>query len=402
MLRTVFAFMLTFVAAAASAQEVVLRHALDGSALDALATLVLRFNDEQKGKGKVVLQELSGVADRQQMPHLALLNDDDARAFFDTRPRFKHMADVMKEDRQTFDAARFYPQIADVVGDLFGRPQALPLALTLPVLFYNKAAFVKAGLDPERPPPTWWEVQQAAGKLLDAGYTCPLTTSRFAWVHLENVSAQHGEAALVRGQKGDRFTFNNLVQVKHIALLASWHKSSYFKYFGPGHEGDAKFLSGECAMLTGESGLHAELQSGLPFAVGVAELPYYEDVYGVQPNNVLPDGATLRALPGKKKDEYRVVARFVSFLLRPDVQKEWIRKTGFLPMSPAAGDGAGVAEATRKRLLAPRQKYPRTRMDFGRQRVREILGEEIEFVWQNVKPAKEALDTAMRRANEQH
>jgi hypothetical protein len=62
---------------------------------------------------------------------------------------------------------------------------------------------------------------------------------------------------------------------------------------------------------------------------------------------------------------------------------------------------AGVAEA-RKRLLAPRQKYPRTRLDFGRSRVREILEEEIEFVWQNLKPAKEALDTAMRRANDQH
>jgi sn-glycerol 3-phosphate transport system substrate-binding protein len=244
-------------------------------------------------------------------------------------------------------------------------------------------------------------VQQVAGKLFDAGYACPLTSSRFAWVHMENVSAQHGEPALIRGAKGDRFTFNSLVQVKHLAMLASWHKSSYFKYFGPGHEADAKFLSGECAMLTGESGLHAESQSGLPFAVGVADLPYYEDVHGVEPNHVLPDGAVLRALPGKKKDEYRVAARFVSFLLRPDVQKQWIRTTGFLPMTPAAGDAAGVAEATRKRLLAPRQKYPRTRLDFGRSRVREILEEEIEFVWQNLKPAKEALDTAMRRANDQ-
>jgi sn-glycerol 3-phosphate transport system substrate-binding protein len=400
MQRTVFAIMLMFAATAASAQEVLLRHALQGPALDALATLVLRFNDEQKGRGKVVLQDLAAVEDRQKLPHLALLNDDDARAFFDTRPRFKHMADVMKEDRQSFDAARFYPQIADAVGDLFGRPQALPLALTLPVLFYNKAAFAKAGLDPELPPTTWWEVQQVAGKLLDAGYDCPLTTSRFAWVHLENVSAQHGEPALVRGNKTDRYTFNSLVQIKHIAMLASWHKSSYFKYFGPGHEADARFLSGECAMLTGESGLHAESQ-GLPFAVGVAELPYYEDVYGVQPSHVLPDGATLRALPGKKKDEYRLAARFVSFLLRPEIQKEWIRTTGFLPMTPAAGEGAGVAEATRRRLLAPRQNYPRTRLDFGRQRVREILGEEIEFVWKNLKPAKEALDTAMRRANDQ-
>jgi predicted HAD superfamily phosphohydrolase YqeG len=35
----------------------------------------------------------------------------------------------------------------------------------------------------------------------------------------------------------------------------------------------------------------------------------------------------------------------------------------------------------------------------SRSRVRELLDEEIEFVWKNTKPAKEALDTAMRRAN---
>src|SRR5512143_4302761 len=84
----------------AVAQEVVLRHALSGRALDALSTLVLRFNDEQKGKGRVTLEELAGVADRQRLPQMALLDADDARQFFDTRPRFKPLTEVMKEGGQ--------------------------------------------------------------------------------------------------------------------------------------------------------------------------------------------------------------------------------------------------------------------------------------------------------------
>ena len=397
--RLALALLVVLLPLAAEAQEVLLRHALGGKALDALATLTLRFNDAQKGRGKVVLQGVDGVADRQQLPHLALLHDDDAWAFFDTRPRFVHMADIMKQEKQPFDAGRFYPQVADSVADLLGRPQALPLALALPVLFYNKAAFARAGLDPELPPVTWWDVQQTAGKLFDSGYRCPLTSSRFAWVHLENLATQHAEPALLRGPRGDRYTFNNLVEVKHIALLASWHKSSYFRYFGPGHEADAQFVSGECAMLTGESSLVGQLPEDLAFSVGIADLPYYEDVYGARRSNVIPDGATLRALPGKKKDEYRLAARFVAFLMRPDSQREWVRATGFLPMSAAAADGAGVADAVRRRLSQPRQAYPRTRLDFGRQRVREILHEEIDLVWKDVKPAKQALDDAMRRAN---
>lgn len=407
MLRLMLAVALGAMSMAAAAQEIVLRHALHGAALDTLATLVVRFNDEQKGKAKVVMQDLGAVADRRQLPDLALLDPDDARLFFDTVPRFKPMSEVMKEGGQKFEAARFYPQIADAVDDLLGRPQALPMALALPVLFYSKEAFRKAGLDPDVPPKTWWEVQTAAGKLFDAGYKCPLTTSRFAWVHLENISSQSGEPMTVRNGRADHYVFNSLVHVKHVALLSSWYKSFYFHYFGPGREGDVKFVNGDCAMLTAESALWGELSGDLRFKVGVAELPYYEDVYGVRPANVLPDGAALWALPGRKKEQYKVMARFVDFLLRPQIQRDWVRATGFLPMTPAAIEAmqaAGVApavlDAARKRLAMPKQANARTKSNFGRNRVREILNEEIEFVWGNTKPAKEALDTAMRRVNE--
>ena len=405
MRKSILVFLAGLVVQPAVAQEIVLRHALGGAALDALATLVVRFNDEQKGKAKVTLQELSGVADRHQIPHLALLDDDDARLFFESRPRFKPMVDVMKEGGQKFDAGVFLPQVVNAVTDLKGRPQALPMALALPALFYNKAVFDKAGLDPEVAPKTWWETQQVAGKLFDAGQACPLTTSRFVWVHLENLSSQHGQPVVLKSGGPDRFFFNNLIQIKHVALLASWQKSRYFHYFGPGREGDAKFLSGECAMLTGESALHAELKNA-PFPVGVAALPYYEDVFGVQPANVLPNGSALWALPGKKKDDYKVIARFVAFLLRPQVQREWVRATGFLPMTAgaldelaAAGVSPTVVAAARKRLSMTKQGDARMHSGASRSRVRELLDEEIEFVWKNTKPAKEALDTAMRRAN---
>lgn len=405
MRRLIATLILTTAATAVPAQEIVLRHALGGAAREALATQVARFNESQKGRGKVVLQDLAGVADKQKLPHLALLDDDDAREFFDSLPRYKAMSGLMKESAQPFDAKVFLPQIADAVDDLKGQPQALPMALALPVLFYNKDAFAKAGLNPAVAPRTWQDVQNAAGALADAGYACPLTTSRFAWVHLENLSAQHGEPAVVKSGRGERVSFNNLVHVKHLARLASWQKSRYFYYFGPGREGDAKFKSGECAMLTGESALHGSLR-GAPFQVGIAALPYYDDVRGVQPNNVLPDGASLRALPGKKKTEYQVAARFVAFLMQPQVQRDWVRATGFLPMTPvvldelaAAGVSPAVIEAAKKRLGAPRKVDARMRSGFARNRVRAMLNEEIEPIWTSDRPAKEALDKAMTRAN---
>lgn len=396
---------LTLACAVAAAQEVTLRHALDGKALDALATLVVRFNDEQKGKAKVVLEDLRSVEDKHKVPHMAFLDEEDGMAFFDTRPRFMPLYQVMKDAREKFDAGRFYPQVADAVDDLTGRVQALPLGLGLPAFYINRDAFRKAGLDPDKPPRTWWEVQKAAGELFDHGYKCPLTSSRFAWVHIENVSSQHGEPVVTKAGKTERLTVNAMVNVKHIALLASWHKSFYFHYFGPGNEGNQKFSSGTCAMLTGESPVAAELVRDAKFDVGVAELPYYDDVYGFKPADVLPDGAALWVLAGKKKEEYKVVARFMGFLMRPEVQKEWVKTTAFLPMTPVAMDGlkaSGVAPAIlsqAEKRLGMAKGGIRAKNGYGRNRIREILGEEIAFVWQNTKPAKEALDTAVLRAN---
>ena len=388
------------------AQDISLRHDLDGTALDALATLVLRFNDEQKGRGRVLLQDSRGLENRHVLPHLALLDPDDSMEFFAGRPRFRPLHEVMREAGQKFDAAQLYPQVADAVDDASGRIQALPLALALPVLFTNRAALRKAGLDPDLPVPTWWELQKVAGAIYQRGGKCPLTTARFAWVHAENVAAQAGEAVVGRVGPVDKVLVNGMVNVKHLALLASWQKSRYFHYSGPGREGNRRFLSGECAMLTGESSLYAEAKrAGID--VGIAALPHHDDVYAAKPADVLPDGAGLWVLAGHKKDEYRLAARFMAFLLRPEVQREWVLATSYLPMTPGAvmalrdsGIPQPLLDAAQKRLSASNKGSTRARHGPIRDRLHEFLGDEVAFVWTTGRPAKEALDNTVRRVNE--
>ena len=390
----------------AAAQDIGLRHDLDGKALDTLATLVLRFNDELKGKGKVVLQDVRGLENRHALPHLALLDPDDSMDFFDTRPRFRALHEVMREAGQKIDAGQFYPQVADAVDDAAGHIQALPLALALPVLFTNRAQLRKAGVDPDQPGKTWWELQKTAGEVYDRGSKCPLTTSRFAWVHAENVSSQAGEAVVGKVGKVDKVLVNGMVNVKHLALLASWQKSRYFHYSGPGREGNRRFLSGECAMLTGESSLYAEARrAGID--LGVAPLPHYDDVYAARPADVLPDGAGVWVLSGHKKEEYRLAARFIAFLLRPEVQKEWVQATSYLPMTPGAvaalrdsGIPQHLLDAAQKRLSVPRKVSLRAKHGPIRDRLHQFLGEEVALVWTTDRAAKEALDNTVRRVNE--
>ena len=389
----------------ALAQDISLRHDLEGKALDTLATLALRFNDEQKGRGRVLLQDMRGLDNKHVPPHLALLDTDDSMEFFGTRPRFRPLHDVMREAGQKFDANGFYPQIADAADDASGRIQALPLALSLPVLFTNRSALRKAGVDPDLPVKTWWELQKVAGQIYDSGGKCPLTTSRFARIHAENVTSQAGQPSLVKSGAAEKVQVNGMVNVKHLALLASWQKSRYFHYSGPGREGNRRFLSGECAMLTGESSLYADARrAGID--VGIAALPHYDDVYGAKPADVLPDGASLWILAGHKKDEYQLAARFVNYLLRPEAQTEWARATSYLPMTRAGLDGlrdSGIPkhllDAAEKRLSVTRKGSTRIKHGALRDRLREFIGEEVAPMWTTDRPAKEALDNVARRVD---
>jgi len=395
-----------FASTASLAQQLTLRHDLQGPAQDALATLVVRFNDAQKGKGAIRLQSLPPEGERGALPDLALLDVADGKRFFGKTPRYKPLHAVMREGREKFDPRTLLPRIADAVDDADGKLLSLPLGLSLPVLYLNKAMLRQAGVDVDQPPRTWADLQVVAGKLNDAKFACPLTSSRFTWVHVENLAAQHDQPIVNRTGKGEQVVANSMVNVKHLAMLASWQKSRYFDYSGPGNDGDRRFLSGECAMLTGDSSLFAEaLRRGMD--VGIHALPHYDDVYGVKPDDVLPDGISLWVLDQVKGKEIAVAARFVRFLLQAENQREWVKATTFLPMSAdaivalreARSFPGPLLDSALKRLSAPGRHGTRPYPVLGREKLRAIFGEEVLPVWNDNRPAKQALDLAVERTN---
>ena len=65
----------------------------------------------------------------------------------------------------------FLPAIGLYYSNNKNQLMAMPFNSSSPVLFYNKAAFKKAGLDPNKPPATWPELQADGKKLLKAGFT---------------------------------------------------------------------------------------------------------------------------------------------------------------------------------------------------------------------------------------
>ncbi|MDR1890506.1 MAG: extracellular solute-binding protein [Zoogloeaceae bacterium] len=386
--------------AAPANHEVEFVHQLSASDAGRLAVLVERFNSQQAA-GEPLVRLARAEAQRKKPALLNLATPGTMANFLANKSAFKPVYKVLKENG---DALSGNDLSADLLaGEKRDRLNALPVAFSTPVLFYNKRLFRQAGLNPDTPPKTWREMQDVAGALMDYGIACPYTSSWPTWVHIDNMSAVSG--APVADSKG-RLGFNGLPQVKHIAMLASWHKARYFQTFGRANEADSHFYSGECAMLTSDAWANNILRDAPGVELGVAPLPYHDDLFGARPGHTLAAGAALWVGAGYKAKDYKVAARFIRFLLAPDIQIELARAGGFLPLTETARtairsallkdeeqaldvayaslQGKGAAHPLRVSTLDP---------------VRLIVDEELEQVWANKKPAKAALDTAVKRGN---
>ena len=402
---TVLLFALGAAVPGAAQPRVELAHDLDSDRALALVLLVERFNRES-GKAGSVAVEKGNTETGTPGARMILLANDEARDLIAGR-RIVPLQGFVAAQGRKIDTRRIYPALRDAVADGRGEPRALPMAYTLPVLYFNRDLLARAGVDTERVPRTWWKLQEAAGALYDAGVSCPYTSSWPVWVHLENASTQHNEPFMSGAGSALRLRFNSLVHVKHLALLSSWFKSKYFRLYGDANEADATFASGECAMLTSGSDLYSRLRNRTEFALGVAELPYYDDVYGGSPTNVVPHGGSLWVMAGGDRAERRLAADFISFLMRPAIQREWAEASGYLPVTDAAGvtTVAGMDKPPSvflARAISERRSLAELRFQDGAgyARLANILHEELGTIWANVKPPKEALDAAVARGTE--
>ncbi|MDP2368979.1 sn-glycerol-3-phosphate ABC transporter substrate-binding protein UgpB [Rhodoferax sp.] len=320
---------------------------------------------------------------------------------------------IMTDAKVPFDPKAYVPAVAGYYTAPNGQMLSMPFNSSTTVFHFNKDAFKAAGLDTAKAPATWPEVALAAAKLKASGHKCPFTTSWVSWTQLESFSAWHNTefATKSNGLRGmdARLTYNSPLHVRHIENLANMSSQGLFVYKGRGNAADATFVSGECAMTTGSSALYGNIKRNAKFASGIAPLPYYPDVAGA-PQNTVIGGASLWVMSGKKADEYKGVAQFFAHLSKPEVDARSHQRTGYLPLTPAsyhltekAGfytQNPGTDVSVNQMIRKVTDKSRGIRLGNFIQ-IRTINDEELEQVWAGKKTAKEALDNAVKRGNEQ-
>jgi sn-glycerol 3-phosphate transport system substrate-binding protein len=211
------------------------------------------------------------------------------------------------------------------------------------------------------------------------------------------------------GGTSARLAVDSPLHVRHIENLANMAKQGLFVYRGRNNLADASFYSGECAMATASSSTYATIKKNAKFDFGIAPLPYYPDVPGA-PQNTVIGGASLWVMSGKKPAEYKGVAQFFNYLTNPEIQAKSHQRTGYLPITLASfelteksgfyKENPGTETAVNQMIRKTTDKSRGIRVGNFVQ-IRAIMEEELEQVWAGKKSAKDALDAAVKRGNEQ-
>ncbi len=160
---------------------------LQGKTLDTMKAQIDAFN---KSQDKVVVtgqdqgqsydevqQKYKGAIRSKQLPSIVYLENTSLQAMIDSGTAVPAAA-CMKADKfdesQIVDTVRSYYSVNNVLWPGY-------FNISEPVLYYNKAAFKKAGLDPDKPPGNLQELRDASVKLKAAGYEAPLALSLKRW-----------------------------------------------------------------------------------------------------------------------------------------------------------------------------------------------------------------------------
>ncbi len=346
-------------------------------------------------------------------PHILQVFEVGTATMMSAKGAIKPVYQMMKEANVPFNTKDYLGPVAGYYTDSKGNMLSMPFNSSTPVFYINKDAFKKAGLNPDAAPKTWKEFAITAGKLKASGQACVYTTGWPSWVHIENFSAWHN---LPIGTKENgiagldtEFKINSPDHVKHIEMLAGFAKNGWFTYSGRRNEAEAKFFSGECAMLTSSSAAQANIKKNAKFEFSVNFLPYNDEIKGAPQNSII-GGATLWVMSGKKPAEYKGVTSFFKYLSSTDVQAKWHQETGYVPITVAAFDvtkKSGFYEKNPGTDIANRQlmNKPATANSKGLRfgnfvQGREVIEEELESVFAGKKDAKTALDSAVKRGNE--
>lgn len=278
------------------------------------------------------------------LPDLVQLQGGDQQQMIDTRTALPAGA-CAKADRYSF--SDFVPRVVEYF-TVRGTVVGMPFNTSGPVFFYNKAAFERAGLDPEDPPTTLAEVRQYAEQIKSAGaVTGPPMGLKVDPGYFEHWRAMANKLFVNnsngRKSRATKAAFDDKTGREIFSWMAAMVEDG-LAATNP-NSGSSQF-DNLLGIGNGNHAMSIDTSASLGTITQVLASGQYPDVVlGVGPmpgpsgkGGVLVQGAALYIVNKSSPAKQAAAWQYLKFLDTPESQATWAIGTGYIPIvQKAAG-----------------------------------------------------------------
>jgi sn-glycerol 3-phosphate transport system substrate-binding protein len=297
----------------------------------------------------------------------------------------------------------FYPALMEN-SRVQAKTWSIPFQRSTIVLYWNKDAFKKAGLDPNKPPASWAEMAEmskrlvrkdAAGNVTRYGVSIPSTGYPY-WM-FQALARQNGEVLM--NQEGNRTFFDKPAVVEALEFWRDLGARHAVMPKGTVEWGTLRqaFLEGKTAMMWYTTGYLTAVRKDAKFDFGVAMLPA-----GKQRGSPT-GGGNFYVFRRASSTEQKAAVTFIRWMTSPERAAQWSIETGYVGVTPAAYEAPAFKKHVAKFPAAAiaRDQFPHTVAELAvheNARVKKLLDDAIQAVLTGGKEPMAALGEAQSGA----
>ena len=262
-------------------------------------------------------------------------------------------------DAENYDVSKI-SSVARAFYSNGGKQQAMPFNTSQPVLYYNASLLKKYGITPPPVSPSYSDITRVAKQLYEKSdhKVKGMTVQVYGWF-LEQALANAGGQLTNRndGHTGNptKVNVNNPDTVEFLKWIRENIKAGDFIDYGSGASAGANqtagFLSDKVGIFIQSSASIGELTANKN-KLGITYFPHPDNK---KANGVAIGGAALWISNDKPKDVQQGAFEFIKYSLRPEVQAQWQKSTGYLALNKDSQKTSTLQDLYKKN---PESKVP--------------------------------------------
>ncbi len=286
-----------------------------------------------------------------------------------------------------------------------GKTWGVPFQRSTVVMFWNKAAFKAAGLNPDQAPDTWDALvadgqkltkRDAAGNVSQWAVEIPSTG--FPYWLFQGLTTANGVQLM--NQAGTETYFDKPAVVQALQFWVDLSRKDKIQPPGTIEWGTTPkdFFEGKTAIMWTSTGNLTNVKKNAPFPFGVAMLPAHQ-------GRGSPTGGGNFYLFKKMTPEQRAAAlKFVKWMTTPERAADWGIQTGYIAVRPDAWETPAmkqyVAGFPAAAVARDQLKYAVAELStHDNQRVTKALNDGIQAALSGTKTPEQAMKDAQQEAN---